>query len=114
MHVERSCTMKRQKDSVTAHCTHVAELAAARLVIPLDLQSKLLRILQEGEYERLGEAKTRKVDIRIIAATNKSIGELSKEKVFRRDFYYRLCSNVISVPPLRKQIQEEPAEDLDQ
>ena len=70
--------------------------------IPLDLQSKLLRILQEGEYERLGEDKTRRVDVRIIAATNKQLLDEVKANRFRDDLYYRLNVFPIHVAPLRE------------
>jgi hydrogenase-4 transcriptional activator len=58
--------------------------------IPIDMQSKLLRILQDGEYERLGEDTTRKVDVRIIAATNKNLQKEVTAKRFRDDLFYRL------------------------
>jgi hydrogenase-4 transcriptional activator len=69
--------------------------------IPLDLQSKLLRILQEGEYERLGEDKTRQVDVRIIAATNKKLIKEVKANRFRDDLYYRLNVFPIQIAPLK-------------
>ncbi len=69
--------------------------------IPFDLQSKLLRILQEGEYERLGEDKTRKVDVRIIAATNKDLQREVTDKRFRDDLFYRLNVFPIQIAPLR-------------
>lgn len=70
--------------------------------IPLDLQSKLLRILQEGEYERLGEEKTRKVNVRIIAATNKQLFDEVKTNRFRDDLFYRLNVFPIQIAPLRE------------
>ncbi len=70
--------------------------------IPLDLQSKLLRVLQEGVYERVGDEKTRKVDVRIIAATNRDLKSFVKEKQFREDLYFRLNVFPIEVPPLRE------------
>lgn len=70
--------------------------------IPIDLQSKLLRILQEGEYERLGEDKTRKVDVRLIAATNKSLIDEVRANRFRDDLFYRLNVFPIQVAPLRE------------
>ncbi|WP_372678733.1 sigma-54 interaction domain-containing protein [Desulfosarcina sp.] len=69
--------------------------------IPFDLQSKLLRILQEGEYERLGEDNTRKVDVRIIAATNKDLQREVADKRFRDDLFYRLNVFPIQIAPLR-------------
>lgn len=70
--------------------------------IPLDLQSKLLRILQEGEYERLGEEKTRKVNVRIIAATNKQLLNEVKANRFRDDLFYRLNVFPVQIAPLRE------------
>ena len=70
--------------------------------IPHELQSKLLRILQEGEYERLGEDKTRKVNVRIIAATNKQLIKEVKANRFRDDLYYRLNVFPIQIAPLRE------------
>jgi PAS domain S-box-containing protein len=76
--------------------------------IPLDLQSKLLRILQEGEYERLGEDKTRKVDVRIIAATNKQLIKEVKANRFRDDLFYRLNVFPIQVAPLSERKDDIP------
>ncbi|MGB5987328.1 MAG: sigma 54-interacting transcriptional regulator [Desulfobacterales bacterium] len=69
--------------------------------IPLDLQSKLLRILQEGEYERLGEEKTKRVDVRIIAATNRNLAAEVKASRFRDDLFYRLNVFPIQIAPLQ-------------
>ncbi len=69
--------------------------------LPLPLQPKLLRFLQEGEVHTLGESAPRKVNVRVIAATHKELEGLTREKVFREDLYYRIASLQISVPPLR-------------
>lgn len=69
--------------------------------IPLDLQSKLLRVLQEGQYERVGEETTRQVDVRIIAATNRNLKQEVEKGRFRQDLYYRLTVFPIEVAPLR-------------
>ena len=69
--------------------------------IPLDLQSKLLRVLQEGQFERVGEERTRKVDVRIVAATNRNLREEVLAKRFREDLYFRLNVFPIQSPALR-------------
>jgi PAS domain S-box-containing protein len=69
--------------------------------MPLSLQPKLLRVLQDMEFERVGDNKTRKVDVRIIAATNKNLKDEIKAKRFREDLFYRLNVIAINVPPLR-------------
>ena len=74
--------------------------------LPLPAQSKLLRVLQEGEIERLGDHKTRKVNVRIIAATNDELHRRVKEGRFRADLYYRLNAYQINIPPLRERRQD--------
>ncbi|MEM6691505.1 MAG: sigma 54-interacting transcriptional regulator [Planctomycetota bacterium] len=77
--------------------------------IPLGLQSKLLRVLQEGTFERVGEEQTRKVDVRIVAATNRDLLKESQAGRFREDLYYRLNVFPIDVAPLRQRKQDIPA-----
>ena len=76
--------------------------------IPLELQSKLLRVLQEHEFERLGSSRTLHVDVRVVAATNSDLAELVAEKKFRSDLYYRLNVFPINVPPLRDRPEDIP------
>jgi transcriptional regulator with GAF, ATPase, and Fis domain len=76
--------------------------------IPQSLQGKLLRVLQEGEFERVGEGRTRKVDVRIIAATNKNLAEEVKSGRFREDLYYRLNVFPIEIAPLRDRREDIP------
>ena len=76
--------------------------------IPLELQPKLLRVLQEREFERLGSTRTRKVDVRVVAATHCALEEMIVEKQFRLDLYYRLNVFPISIPPLRERPEDIP------
>ncbi len=76
--------------------------------IPLELQSKLLRVLQEGQYERVGEEATRQVDVRIISATNTDLKDEVENKRFRQDLYYRLNVFPIEVIPLRRRKEDIP------
>jgi formate hydrogenlyase transcriptional activator len=76
--------------------------------IPRELQPKLLRVLQEGEFERLGSTQTLRVDVRLVAATNCDLAALVSKKEFRSDLYYRLNVFPIAVPPLRDRLQDIP------
>jgi PAS domain S-box-containing protein len=69
--------------------------------LPLDVQAKLLRVLQEGEFEPLGSSKTRSVNVRVVAATNQNLKQAVQNKMFREDLFYRLNVFPIEVPPLR-------------
>jgi len=77
--------------------------------MPLPMQGKLLRVIQEREVERVGGVKTKQVDVRIIAATNKDLYRLAREDKFRRDLLYRLEVLVLNVPPLRDHREDVPA-----
>ena len=74
--------------------------------LPLSAQSKLLRVLQEGELERLGDQKTRKINVRLVAATNCDLQQLVKERRLRSDLYYRLNAYPIEIPPLRERKED--------
>jgi formate hydrogenlyase transcriptional activator len=76
--------------------------------IPLDLQPKLLRALQEKSFERLGGTRTIPIDVRLVAATNRNLTQMMGEKLFRSDLYYRLKVFPITTPPLRDHPEDIP------
>ena len=76
--------------------------------IPLELQAKLLHVLQEGEFERLGSTQTLRADVRLVAATNHDLTDMVSKKQFRSDLYYRLNVFPIAVPPLRDRLEDIP------
>src|SRR5579872_3202917 len=76
--------------------------------LPLELQPKLLRALQEQEFERLGSGQTIRVNVRVVAATNQDLAQLMAAKQFRADLYYRLDVIPIYLPPLRERVEDIP------
>jgi transcriptional regulator with GAF, ATPase, and Fis domain len=74
--------------------------------MPLELQPKLLRALQEREFERLGSGQTVRVNVRVVAATNQDLGQLVSQKLFRADLFYRLNVIPLRLPPLRERVQD--------
>jgi transcriptional regulator with GAF, ATPase, and Fis domain len=76
--------------------------------IPLELQPKLLRALQEKEFERLGGTRTIPIDVRLLAATNRNLTQMMGDKLFRSDLYYRLKVFPITIPPLREHREDIP------
>ncbi|MEN6439221.1 MAG: sigma-54 dependent transcriptional regulator [Syntrophobacter sp.] len=77
-------------------------------VLPLDLQGKLLRVLQEGEYIKIGTSRPRRTDVRCIAATNEDLEKMTARGLFRKDLYYRLKGAWLRVPPLRERPEDIP------
>lgn len=76
--------------------------------LPLETQAMLLRVLQDGEFERVGSSKTIKVNVRLIAATNRDLSSLVEEKKFRQDLFFRLNVFPIEIPPLRERVEDIP------
>lgn len=90
-----------QADGGTIFLDEIGEISPA-------FQAKLLRVLQEGEFERVGGSRTQKVDVRVVAATNKHLESEVKEGRFREDLYYRLNVMPINMPPLRERVEDVP------
>src|SRR5262249_24060299 len=76
--------------------------------IPTEIQPKLLRALQEREFERLGSSQTKRVDVRLVAATNRDLEKMVEDREFRSDLYYRLNVFHIRIPPLRERPEDIP------
>jgi transcriptional regulator of acetoin/glycerol metabolism len=98
-------------DGIFAHCRANGALFLDEIGdISLPVQTKLLRLLQERSFTPVGSHKEQRFEGRIIAATNRPLDELLSEGRFRRDFFYRLSSNIIRVPPLRERLEDDPRE----
>ena len=99
-HAEHSGALERAQGG-TLFLDEIGEL-------PLDLQPRLLRVLDNGSVRRVGGAKERRVDVRIIAATNRDLGALVAAKHFRQDLYFRLAAAIVNLPPLRARLDDLP------
>src|SRR5437667_11806506 len=76
--------------------------------MPLEIQAKLLRVLQDGTFERLGSSRTLQADVRIVAATNKDLAQAVAEQRFRADLFYRIHVITLHLPPLRQRRDDIP------
>lgn len=99
--LERKIGRFELADSGTIFLDEIGEL-------PVELQAKLLRVLQEGEFERLGNPRTMKVNVRVIAATNRNLQMAIEKKEFREDLFYRLNVFPVTCPPLRNRKEDIP------
>lgn len=99
---------KKERKGYLEHANHGTLFLDEIGGLPLNLQGKLLRVLQEGEYARLGTSKPQKVDIRFIAATNVDPDRLMAKAMFRKDLYYRLRGAWLRLPPLRERKEDIP------
>ncbi len=88
-------------DEGTLFLDEVGDMSAA-------MQSKLLRVLQEGEIRRVGGTRTKKVDVRVVAASHRDLAAMVTEETFRQDVYYRLCAITVTIPPLRQRREDVP------
>ncbi len=100
-----------QHRGIFSHCSPCGAIFIDEVgEVSIPVQIKLLQVLQERQFSLVGSHKTEKFNGRVIAATNQPLRKIREEGKFRDDFYYRLCSDVIEVPPLRQRIQENPGE----
>jgi hypothetical protein len=100
-----------QHDGVFSRCTPHGSIFLDEIGdVTIPVQIKLLQILQERTFSPVGSHEKLRFNGRVIAATNRPLNDLRQQEIFRDDFYYRLCSDIITVPPLRQRLREEPRE----